>query len=127
MRQIRSTNTKPEMIVRSLLHKHGYRFRLHRKDLPGKPDIVLQKYRTVIFVHGCFWHRHHNCKYASIPKSNVEYWISKFKKNANRDSEIYNMLRNLDWNVIIVWECELGNPEALIRRIDSELVSYLSE
>ena len=127
MSRIRSVNTMPEVAVRSLLHNCGYRFRLHRKDLPGKPDIVLPKYRTAIFVHGCFWHRHENCKYATMPKSNVEYWVSKFQKNIERDKKKHELLLELGWRVLIVWGCELSDPQALIRRLDSELDSKLAE
>ena len=88
MSAIKSKNTKPEIAVRKLLHSMGYRFRLHRKDLPGSPDIVLPKYKTVIFVHGCFWHRHENCKYASTPKTRQEFWEAKFRENINRDKII---------------------------------------
>lgn len=97
MSRIRSKNTKPEIIVRSLLHRAGYRFRLHRKDLPGKPDIVLPKYKTVIFVHGCFWHRHKGCKRSNIPKSNKEYWIPKIQKNTKRDKIHYKSLIKDGW------------------------------
>jgi DNA mismatch endonuclease (patch repair protein) len=86
MSRIKDRNTKPEIIVRKALHRLGYRFRLHRKDLPGRPDIVLPKYKTVIFVHGCYWHRHKGCKYAYTPKSRVEFWERKFKENSERDS-----------------------------------------
>ena len=114
MSRIRSGNTKPERIVRSLLHGRGYRFRLHRKDLPGKPDIVLPKYKTVIFVHGCFWHRHKGCKYAYNPKSKVKFWNQKFTQNIERQKEVTKQLRKLKWKVLVIWECEVGN-EKLIR------------
>ena len=95
MSAIKSKNTKPEIAVRKLLHSMGYRFRLHKKDLPGSPDIVLPKYKTVIFVHGCFWHRHENCKYASTPKTRQEFWENKFKANVKRDLEIQEKIKNL--------------------------------
>ena len=95
MSAIKSKNTKPEIIVRKLLHSMGYRFRLHKKDLPGSPDIVLPKYKTVIFVHGCFWHRHHNCKFATTPKTRTEFWENKFKENIERDIKNQNKLKNL--------------------------------
>jgi len=107
MSAIKSKNTKPEIEVRKLLHSLGYRFRLHRKDLPGTPDIVLPKYKTVIFVHGCFWHRHENCKYASIPKTRTEFWENKFKENMKRDKVNQTNLFKLGWKIFIVWECEL--------------------
>ena len=106
MSSIRSKNTKPEIFVRSLLHRMGYRFRLHRKDLPGKPDILLPKYKTVIFVHGCFWHGHKGCKRSNIPKSNQEYWIPKINRNIQRDKEHYKQLKKIGWQAIILWECQ---------------------
>ena len=111
MSAIKSKNTKPEIAVRKLLHSMGYRFRLHRKDLPGSPDIVLPKYKTVIFVHGCFWHRHENCKYASIPKTRKEFWESKFKANVKRDLEIQEKIKNIGWQSVVVWECEIKNEK----------------
>ena len=119
MSRIRSKDTTPEKTVRSLLHKMGYRFRLHRKDLPGKPDIVLPKYKTVIFVHGCFWHRHENCKYASIPKTNTEFWLDKLNKNVERDKKNQAELKKLGWKVIVIWECEIINI--------GKLYSYIEE
>ena len=113
MSAIKSKNTKPEIAVRKLLHSLGYRFRLHSKDLPGSPDIVLPKYNTVIFVHGCFWHRHKNCKYASTPKTRKEFWEKKFKDNVKRDLEIQEKIRNIGWQSVIIWECELKNYEKL--------------
>ena len=117
MSAIKSKNTKPEIAVRKLLHSMGYRFRLHRKDLPGSPDIVLPKYKTVIFVHGCFWHRHENCKYASTPKTRKEFWNKKFKENIKRDSEIQDKIKNLDWRSVVIWECETKNMENLRDKI----------
>lgn len=107
MSRIRSKDTKPEKIIRSILHKLGFRFRINRKDLPGKPDIVLPKYRTVIFVHGCFWHQHEGCKIASKPKSNSEYWKAKFTKNVVRDKKNQEDLHSLGYRTIIIWECEV--------------------
>ena len=111
MSAIKSKNTKPEIKVRKILHSMGYRFRLHRKDLPGSPDIVLPKYKTVIFVHGCFWHRHENCKYASNPKTRKEFWESKFKANVKRDLEIQEKIKNIGWQSVVVWECEIKNEK----------------
>ena len=111
MSAIKSKNTKPEIAVRKLLHSMGFRFRLHRKDLPGSPDIVLPKYKTVIFVHGCFWHRHENCKYASNPKTRKEFWESKFKANVKRDLEIQEKIKNIGWQSVVIWECEIKNVE----------------
>ena len=116
MSAIKSKNTKPEIAVRRLLHSMGYRFRLHSKDLPGSPDIVLPKYKTVIFVHGCFWHRHENCKYASTPKTRQEFWNKKFKENINRDNLNQANLSLKGWKIIIIWECQLkGDIKKLIR------------
>ena len=119
MSRIRSGNTKPELLVRSLLHRMGYRFRLHQKDLPGKPDIVLPKYKTVIFVHGCFWHRHENCKYAYMPKSRQKFWNNKFKTNIERDKKVNQQLKNLGWKVNIIWECELSDVKAVKKKLDN--------
>ena len=122
MGRIRSRDTKPEMIVRSLLHRMGFRFRVNRKDLPGKPDIVLPKYRTVIFVHGCFWHRHKGCRLATMPGSNREFWEAKFKANQERDKRNRRELVEAGWRVIIVWECELNaDPVGVVRKIADEL------
>ena len=107
MSRIRSKDTKPEMIVRSWLHRNGYRFRLHVKTLPGHPDIVLPKYRTLIEVRGCFWHRHEGCATATTPKSNKAYWNAKFRRNVARDRRHEVEWDNLGWNTIIVWECGL--------------------
>ena len=116
MSAIKSKNTKPEIAVRKLLHSMGYRFRLHRKDLPGSPDIVLPKYKTVIFVHGCFWHRHENCKYASTPKTRKEFWEKKFRENINRDNLNQANLSLKGWKIIIIWECQLkGDKKKLLR------------
>ena len=103
----KSRDTKPEIQVRKLLHSLGYRFRIQRKDLPGKPDIVLPKYRTAIFVNGCFWHRHEGCKYASTPSTNSEFWEKKFAANVERDARNYAVLKALGWHVVIIWECEV--------------------
>ena len=121
MSAIKSKNTKPEITVRKLLHSMGYRFRLHKKDLPGSPDIVLPKYKTVIFVHGCFWHRHQNCKYASNPKTRREFWEKKFKENIERDKKTQEKLKNLGWKTNIVWECEIKKQDKLIKKIEDFL------
>lgn len=130
MRRIRSVNTKPEHLVRSLLHGMGLRFRLHgkvskkyvpNKLLPGKPDIVLVKYKTVIFVHGCFWHKHDGCKRSNIPKSNTDYWRKKLERNVQRDKENEQKLHELDWRVIKIWECELKDMNKLKKKIESIL------
>ena len=118
MSKIGSANTKPEIIVRSLLHHMGYRFRLHRKDLPGKPDIVLTKYKSVVLVHGCFWHHHEGCKYAYTPKTRVAFWKEKFRKNVERDRKVRTDLAALGWQVIIIWECELSDLELVKERFE---------
>lgn len=113
MSRIRGTDTQPEMRVRKVLHRMGYRFRLHRKDLPGKPDIVLPKYRAVIFVHGCYWHRHPGCKLCYIPRTRRDFWLSKFEATVRRDAQVLNTLATQGWNVVVVWECELQDQQAL--------------
>ncbi len=107
MSHIRSKNTKPEMLVRRYLFKCGFRYRIHVRSLPGTPDIVLKKYRTVIFVNGCFWHGHEGCKYYVIPKSNADFWKKKIERNRERDWEERIQLRDLGWHVIQLWECQL--------------------
>lgn len=107
MSRIKGKDTKPELELRSCLHRLGFRFRIRRKDLPGKPDIVLPKYKTIIFVHGCFWHRHSGCKYAYTPKSNVEFWTNKLEGNITRDQIIQKKLESQGWRVLIVWECSV--------------------
>lgn len=115
MAAIRGKDTKPEVIVRSFLHRLGFRFRLHGRDLPGRPDIVLPKYRTVVEVRGCFWHRHEGCPFAYTPKSNREFWESKLNGNRERDRRNLRELARLGWRVIEVWECELGENGFLER------------
>lgn len=113
MSHIKGKNTSIEVKVRKYLFHHGFRYRINDKRLPGKPDIVLKKYKTVIFVNGCFWHRHINCKYATIPKTNTEYWQKKFERNIYNDNENYRKLASLGWHVIILWECELKSNFAV--------------
>jgi DNA mismatch endonuclease (patch repair protein) len=113
MAQVKGRDTRPEKVVRSLLHSMGYRFRLQRKDLPGKPDIVLPKYRTVIFVHGCFWHRHDCPNGIRLPKSKLDFWLPKLEGNKERDLREQAALAALGWRVLIVWECMLYDKEAL--------------
>ena len=127
MSRIRGRDTRPERLVRSLLHRMGYRFRLYRKDLPGRPDIVLPRYRTVVMVHGCYWHRHPACHLAYTPKSNREFWEKKFARNVCRDSLQYEELRAMGWRVIVVWECETKNLQALSGRLLQNLDSSGSE
>ena len=115
MSNIRSKDTKPEKLVRTLLHNEGFRFRLHRKDLPGKPDITLPKYKSVIFVHGCFWHNHSKCIDGKIPKTNTAFWKNKISKNIERNENNIKNLKQLGWKVLIVWECEVENNINKIR------------
>lgn len=121
MSRIRSRDTKPEKLVRSLLHRLGYRFRLHRKDLPGKPDVVLPKYAAAVFVHGCFWHRHPGCRFAYTPKSRTRFWEEKFSGNVARDRRNRKELEGLGWTVLTVWECETRDLETLAARLQSNL------
>ncbi len=117
MGRVRGKDTKPELLVRSILHRNGYRFRLHAKGLPGKPDIVLAKHRTIVLVHGCFWHRHKRCSDATVPKSRTEFWMQKFTDNVKRDARNQVVLRKLGWTIIIVWECETAKPDRLANRL----------
>lgn len=117
MRAVRSKDTKPELIVRSIAHRLGARFRLHRKDLPGSPDLVFPGRRLCIFVHGCFWHRHEGCRYSSIPKNNKEFWLDKFRKNVERDNRKMLELIGMGWRVEIIWECETHNRSVLESRL----------
>ncbi|MGB9751205.1 MAG: very short patch repair endonuclease [Roseiflexus castenholzii] len=123
MAKVRGENTSPERLVRSLVHRMGYRFRLHRKDLPGKPDIVLPRHKKVIFVHGCFWHQHEGCPHAARPTSNIEYWNRKLDRNMVRDRENLHKLAYLGWNVLIVWECETRDRNTLLEKLKGFLVS----
>ena len=107
MQQIKGKNTKTELLVRKYLHAQGYRYKLHDKTLPGKPDLVLPKYKTVIFIHGCFWHGHHNCKYFTIPKTRTQWWTEKIKKNIANDVKAMKLLKKDGWKVITVWACKL--------------------
>lgn len=122
MSRIKGKNTKPEVLLRSLLHQAGFRFRIHARNLPGKPDIVLPHYNTVIFVNGCFWHRHKNCKYAYNPKSRQDFWQEKFTRTVQRDREKTEKLIKDGWQVRTVWECELKkDPKAVIDDLISEM------
>lgn len=115
MSRVRGENTTPELTVRKYLHALGFRYRLHDRNLPGKPDIVLPKYRTVVFVHGCFWHRHRGCRYASMPKSNVKFWKGKFELNVARDKRNAAALRKAGWRCLTIWGCEAKLNENLDR------------
>lgn len=122
MSRIRGKDTSPERAVRSILHRLGYRFRLHSRTLPGKPDVILPRYGTVILVHGCFWHRHRGCPLAYTPKSRTEFWRNKFRDNVARDRRVARELRVLGWQVLVVWECELRDVEQLSGRLNRALV-----
>jgi DNA mismatch endonuclease, patch repair protein len=122
MARVRGKNTKPELMVRSVLHGMGYRFRLHRKDLPGNPDIVLPKHKKVIFVHGCFWHGHSTCLRSKRPTTNQTFWDNKLDGNIKRDRRFRRELRRLDWEVLTVWECETKNSEKLLRKLERFLL-----
>lgn len=132
MSRIGGKNTLPELAVRSWLHKMGFRFRLHSKKMPGKPDIVLSKYQTVIFVQGCFWHAH-NCKYGRLPKSNLMFWQPKLEKNKSHDEQNFLTLKKMGWKVIVIWECSIRNItmlETSMSKINIQLkkrLAYLSK
>lgn len=117
MAQVKGRDTRPEKLVRSLLHRMGYRFRLQRKDLPGKPDIVLPKFHTAIFVHGCYWHRHDCPSGNRLPKSRLDFWLPKLEGNKERDIKKQALLRELGWNILIIWECMLRDEAALQEHI----------
>lgn len=117
MSRVGSNDTGPEMRVRKVAHAMGLRFRLHRKDLPGHPDIVFPRWRIAIFVHGCFWHRHPGCKKATTPKSNVEFWTRKFEANVARDIRTQRELEDLGWKVAVIWECGTKSPSEIHRQL----------
>lgn len=121
MSRVRNRDTKPELMVRSLLHRSGFRFRLHEKGLSGRPDIVLPKYRTVVFVHGCFWHRHKGCPDATTPKTKTAFWKRKFQGNTARDLRTAEDLRSSGWKIIIVWECETCKADKLLKRLKANI------
>ncbi len=124
MSRIRSKDTAPEKAVRSALHRLGYRFRLHRRDLPGCPDIVLPRLRTVVFVNGCFWHRHPCCRFAYTPKTRTDFWKNKFDANVLRDTAVAESLKQLGWRVLIVWGCQTRQPTELLRLMESLMRQY---
>jgi len=121
MSRIKAENTSPERCVRSALHRVGLRFRLHQRTLPGRPDIVLPRFRTVIFVHGCFWHRHPGCRFAYVPKSRITFWQKKFDENVARDRRTSSNLRRSGWHVSVIWECQTTDPVNLATRIGHAL------
>lgn len=119
MKKIKGKNTKPEKILRSALFRKGYRFRIHRKDLPGNPDIVFPKYKTAVFVHGCFWHFHEDCREGRIPSTNTAFWNNKLSKNIERDKRNINALEEAGWRVLVIWECEIEkNIEKVIHEFE---------
>ena len=124
MSRIHSKNTGAEIVVRNRLWRKGFRYRIGTKDLPGSPDIVLPKYRTAIFVHGCFWHGHNGCKYYTVPKTNTDFWVAKLARNKERDQEVWRKLEAKGWYVIIVWECQLkkGKIDETVERVAAEIV-----
>ena len=133
MSQIKGKNTKPEMLVRKFLHANGFRYRLHVKDLPGKPDIVLPKYKTLIFVHGCFWHGHKNCRYYVVPKTKTEWWLNKINGNIANDKKAEQALLNEGWKIITLWECDLKPKQirntlsSLLKKIKQQIIQNLSK
>ena len=123
MAAIRAKNTKPEVLVRKYLWRHGFRYRLNHPRLPGKPDVVMRKYRTCIFINGCFWHGHEGCKYYTIPKTNTDFWVNKVKRNQERDHEVQHKLAEMGWHCISIWECELkpNKREATLQSLEFTL------
>jgi DNA mismatch endonuclease (patch repair protein) len=125
MSRIKGKNTRPEMLVRKFLHSHGFRYRLHDKTLPGKPDLVLRKYKTAIFIHGCFWHGHEGCKYFVVPKTRTDFWMNKINGNIGNDTKAIKALKKDGWKVIVVWECQLKPAQiektlpALLKKVGS--------
>jgi DNA mismatch endonuclease, patch repair protein len=117
MALVQGADTRPELLVRRLIHGMGYRYRLHAKELPGRPDIVFRKRRKVIFVNGCFWHRHQNCRLARLPKSRSEFWLPKLEGNRQRDAKNIAALKAAGWMVLVIWECELGDRQSLVERL----------
>ena len=126
MSRIKNKDTKPEVTLRKALFARGFRYRVNVKTLPGKPDIVLPRYKTVIFVHGCFWHGHHGCKYAYTTKSNTEFWVNKISGNQKRDAAVKRELEEAGWRVIIVWECELRHENDFLNLIERLSINICS-
>lgn len=123
MSRIHSKDTKPELAVRSLLHRMGYRFRLHKRELPGCPDIVLPKYKSVIFVHGCFWHLHEGCRDGTVPKTQHGKWNLKLERNVERDKHHYQELQKMGWKVLVIWECEI---EKQLNIVKQKIINFLA-
>ena len=123
MGRIRKTNTRPELVVRRLAHALGFRFRLHRRDLPGTPDLVFPRLRKAILVHGCFWHQHKGCRLARLPKSRLDYWLPKLRRNQERDETAWAELSEQGWDALVVWECEVADEAAVRERIRTFLTA----
>ena len=119
MRRFKGENTQPEITVRRALHRLGFRFRLHRRDLPGTPDIVLPRWRTAIFVHGCFWHQHEGCRTARVPGTRTEFWVEKFQRNRQRDAEVTARLALAGWHQVVIWECEAKSAALAARLLNA--------
>jgi DNA mismatch endonuclease (patch repair protein) len=119
MSKVGNKNTKPELLVRRILHRAGYRFRLHRSDLPGSPDVVLPRWRTAVFVHGCFWHGHEGCRRSKLPSTRTDFWQTKVERNQERDGIAKKGLERLGYKVVTLWECELKNEAGILERVDS--------
>lgn len=126
MAAVKSKNTSPELLVRSILHKKGFRFRLHVKNLPGKPDIVFPKYHAVIFIHGCFWHGHENCRMFRLPHSRIEFWQNKITRNKSNDIRAIQLLRKSNWRVCIVWECKIQASKKNLNQLADVVSSFLN-
>jgi DNA mismatch endonuclease (patch repair protein) len=126
MRAIRSRNTSPEMTVRRIVHAMGLRFRLHRRDLPGTPDLVLPRWQLAVFVHGCFWHQHPGCRFATQPATRRKFWLAKFAANVERDQRAVRALRRLGWRIAVIWGCEVAKPALVRRRIRRSLAGPLA-
>jgi DNA mismatch endonuclease, patch repair protein len=129
MSRIKGKNTKPEMLVRKYLHNRGFRYRLHVKNLPGKPDVVLPKYKTVIFIHGCFWHGHENCKYYVIPKTRTDWWVAKINSNIFNDTKAILALKNQGWCILTIWECELHHSKVdkTLAKLPGKIISCIEK
>ena len=121
MARIRGRDTVPEVVVRRTAHRLGFRFRLYRKDLPGRPDLVFPRYKAVVFVHGCFWHRHDGCRFAYTPRSRVQFWTEKFRRNVARDRRTEDALHSLGWRVLVIWECETRDDAVVVKRLEDFL------
>ena len=124
MSKISGKNTKPEILIRKLLHSQGFRFQLHKKELPGKPDIVFSKYKKVIFVNGCFWHGHKNCSRSKLPTTNKEFWSAKIYGNKKKDKSNYIKLKKLGWNYLVIWQCEISKKN--LEKLSNKFISFLS-